>query len=315
MDWGRVNGSQVVSWSDRASPNYYTQGTGRGVSIEDMIDLSNKLGSDPWFCMPHKANARYVEQFARLVKSRLRPDLNVYVEWSNEVWNSQFPQHDWIKSRSDGRSLSKAFNAAWAEEADRDFEVWEDVFGRDSGRVIRVAAGQKGNPWVTEQLTNELNGEFDAVSCSTYFGLSSSELRKLSSRDSAESILDRALSNLTRGDRDEYRKHGELARRWSRKLGKNIPLISYEGGQHYTADGLNPPYARAFLQMQNHPKMYQAYLLNLREWDNAGGSLFTAFNFIDKPDKWGAWGQLEFMDQSINKAPKYKALLDYQPRK
>ena len=57
-----------------------------------MIDLCNELGADPWFCMPHKANARYVERFAGLVKSRLRPDLNVYVQWSNEVWNSQFPQ-------------------------------------------------------------------------------------------------------------------------------------------------------------------------------------------------------------------------------
>jgi len=312
MDWQRTNGSNVSSWSDRANPTFYTQGTNDGAAIEYMIDLCNELGADPWFCMPHQANDRYVEKFAELVKKRLRKDLNVYVEWSNEVWNSQFSQHDWVKARSDGRSLSASFNATWAEEADRDFEIWMDVFGSQRGRVIRCAVAQKDNPWVTEQLTNELNGEFDAISCSTYFQLSSSEERKLTSRTTPRELLDRAIAEMTRGVRENYRDHGALTRRWSRKLGRTIPLIGYEGGQHYTANGGNPSYAKAFLDMQKHPKMYEAYIANLREWDNAGGSLFTAFNFVEKPDKFGAWGQLDFMDQSISTAPKYRALLDYK---
>ncbi len=313
MDWMRTNGSIIVSWSDRPQPNYFTQGTSDGVALEYMIDLCNELGADPWFCMPHLANDRYVENFANLVKSRLRKDLNVYVEWSNEVWNSQFPQHNWIKDRSDGRSLSAAFNAAWAEEADRDFEVWRGVWGNQSGRVIRVAAGQKDNPWVTQQLVNELNGEFDAISCTTYFGLSSSQLRELNASTTASGLIDQAIGEMSRGLRDNYRAHGALSKQWTGKLKRNIPLIGYEGGQHYTAAGGNPPYARAFLDMQNHPKMYDAYLANMREWENAGGSLFTAFNFVEKPDQWGAWGQMDFMDQAINKAPKYKALMDYKP--
>ncbi len=314
MDWQRTNGSTITRWQDRPRFNYYTQGTDSGVAIEYMVDLCNELGADPWFCMPHMANDRYVENFARVVKQRLRKDLNVYVEWSNEVWNSQFPQHVWIKDRSDGRSLSAAFHAAWADEADRDFEIWQDVWGNQRGRVIRVAAAQKDNPWVTEQLVNELRGEFDAISCSTYFGLTRAELNRLTSSTTANQLLDQALAEMSRSLRTNYQAHGKLSRRWTRKLGRNIPLIGYEGGQHYTAEGGNPPYARAFLAMQNHPKMYEAYIANMREWDNAGGSLFTAFNFVEKPDKWGAWGQLDMMDQAINKAPKYRALLDYKPR-
>ncbi len=313
MDWQRTNGSNVTSWSDRANPNFYTQGTTDGAAIEHMIDLCNELGADPWFCMPHQANDRYVQKFAELVKNRLRKDLNVYVEWSNEVWNSQFPQHDWVRDRSGGRSLSGAFNETWAEEADRDFEIWMDVFGNQRGRVIRCAVAQKDNVWVTEQLAKELNGEFDAISCSTYFSLSSSEFRTLSSSTTAGELLDRALADMTGKVRKHYQDHGALARRWSRKLGRTIPLIGYEGGQHYTAHGGNPPYAKAILRMQKHPKMYDAYIANLREFDKAGGSLFTAFNFVEKPDKFGAWGQLDFMDEAINKAPKYKALLDYKP--
>src|SRR5690606_11347464 len=61
MDWMRTNGSDIVSWGNRPKPNYYTQGTPDGVALEYMIDLCNELGADPWFCMPHLANDRYVE--------------------------------------------------------------------------------------------------------------------------------------------------------------------------------------------------------------------------------------------------------------
>ena len=313
MDWMRTNGSDIASWSDRPRKNYYTQGTGDGVALEYMIELCNELGADPWFCMPHLADDAYVYSFAKQVKQNLRPDLNVYVEWSNEVWNSQFPQHKWVKKITSSNSLSDPFRKRWAQEADRDFDIWRDVFADEADRVIRLAVGQKDNPWVTEQLVNDLDGQFDAISCSTYFGLTNAQKSQLGAGTSADNILDWALSEMSRSLRKNYQAHGNLARKWSTKLGRTIPLIGYEGGQHYTANGGAPPWARAMIDVQRHPRMYHAYLANMREWKNAGGSLFTAFNFIDKPDKWGAWGQLEFMDQDISKAPKYRALLEFEP--
>jgi len=312
MDWQRTNGSDIRSWSDRPRQDYYTQGTRRGVALEYMIALCNELGADPWFCMPHNADDAYVFSFASQVRQQLRPDLNVYVEWSNEVWNSQFPQHNWVKDRSGSDSLSEGFRRVWAHEANRDFQLWREAFGPEAGRVIRVAAGQKDNPWVTEKLAEALDGRFDAISCATYFGLTASQRRQLSSSTSADDILDMAMQEMSRSLRRNYRAHGDLARDWSDKLGRTIPLVSYEGGQHYTAGGTNPPWARALIDVQDHPRMYQAYLANMREWENAGGSLFTAFNFVEKPDKWGSWGQLEFQDQDLDKAPKYRALLDYK---
>ena len=290
MDWMRTNGSDTTAWSDRPKPDYYTQGTGDGVALEYMIDLCNELGADPWFCMPHLANDRYVENFAQLVKQRLRKDLNVYVEWSNEVWNSQFAQHQWIKNRADGRSLSDDFNETWAEEADRDFEIWMDVWGNQSDRVIRVAAGQKDNPWVTGELAKHMQGEFDAISCTTYFGLTRGEMDRLGSSITPKLLLDMALDDMSKGLRKNYKAHGKLSRQWTRKTGRDIPLIGYEGGQHYTADGGKPSYLKALLDMQNHPLMYEAYIRNMREWDNAGGSLFTAFNFVEKTRQMGRLG-------------------------
>ncbi len=314
MDWSRTNGSNIEDWSDRPSPDYHTQGTSRGVALKHMIDLCNELGADPWFCMPHKADDGYVYSFAAQVKQHLRPDLNVYIEWSNEVWNSQFPQHNWVKDRSGSGSLSEGFRQVWAHETNRDFGLWRDVFAQDADRVIRVAAGQKDNPWVTEKLTEALDGRFDAISCSTYFGLTSSQRKQLNASTSAGDILDLSMQEMSRSLRRNYQAHGELVRAWSARLDRTIPLIGYEGGQHYTASGGNPPWARALIDVQDHPRMYQVYLANMREWEDAGGSLFTAFNFVEKPDKWGSWGQLDFQDQELDKAPKYRALLDYKTR-
>jgi len=91
MDWMLTNGSKVRTWADRPTPEYFTC-TERGVPLELMIDLCNRLGVNPWFCMPHEADDDYVRQFARQVNRDLKPGLKVYVEYSNEIWNSIFQQ-------------------------------------------------------------------------------------------------------------------------------------------------------------------------------------------------------------------------------
>jgi hypothetical protein len=40
--------------------------------------------------MPHLADDDYHRQFASYVRDSLRPDVKVYVEWSNEVWHTGF---------------------------------------------------------------------------------------------------------------------------------------------------------------------------------------------------------------------------------
>jgi hypothetical protein len=47
----------------------------------------------PWFCIPHAASDEWVTSFASLLLANLRPDLSVYIEYSNEVWNQGFPQY------------------------------------------------------------------------------------------------------------------------------------------------------------------------------------------------------------------------------
>ena len=254
MDWQRTNTTKQVNWSDRITPDDYTQGSNGGVAIELMIELANELGADPWFCMPAQANDDYVRRFAQKVKNRLHTDAKVYVEWSNEVWNSQFEVHKWIKSVTDDRSLSMPFFDKWASEARRDFSIWSDVWSDDSGRMVRVAASQAALSWGTGQLLDRLNGQFDAISCSTYFALRHDEEWSMPSSTTADDIIEALERNIERDNRRFYSEHGDLAREWSDKLGRHIKLIAYEGGQHLADSGQNKPIKSALIAAAGSPE-------------------------------------------------------------
>ncbi len=89
MDWMATNNSKQTAWKNRPLTTD-ARFTDKGAPVEVMVDLANRLDSAPWFCMPHLADDDYVQKFATLVKDKLSPNLKVYLEFSNEVWNDQF---------------------------------------------------------------------------------------------------------------------------------------------------------------------------------------------------------------------------------
>ena len=91
LDWQRTNENLGGRWERRTQPGSIVQLRPDGVAIERMVALANAGGVDPWFMMPWSADDAYVEQFARLVHARLAPGRRVYLEHSNEVWNTRFP--------------------------------------------------------------------------------------------------------------------------------------------------------------------------------------------------------------------------------
>lgn len=133
MDWQRTNGSKQVSWSDRPTPNLQTQGIDSGVAPEYMIELANTLNADPWFCMPHLATDDYIRNFAQMVKKQLKPSLKVYIEYSNECWNSIFGQARYCRDKGKELALSdndyQAQLRYYSRRAVQIFKIWEEVFG------------------------------------------------------------------------------------------------------------------------------------------------------------------------------------------
>lgn len=309
MDWQRTNNSPIEEWPDRPSVSSYTQAGKSGVAIEYMIDLCNTLKADPWFCMPHKASNGYIRDFARLVLQRLGPGRRIYIEYSNEAWNTAFEQYQWVNKHGDP-NLSHPMK--YAKLAKNVFEIWRDVFGKQKGRVVRVAACQLENPRVIEQVMAWLgkNGA-DAIAPAAYFGLSSDDHKALSALGhgaSPSKVLQLARKSLYARTIPQLKQHASLAKV------KGLDLITYEGGQHILPrpPGTFPAYIQALWDAQRSPLMYKAYSELLQRFKKMGGKLFTAFSFASKQESpWGSWGHLDHLDQFILDAPKYQALLDF----
>lgn len=106
MDFTATNFNQQVNWSDRMLPTYARQQRyenvsnygyqGIGAAWEYVIALANATNTDAWINIPAKATDAYVTALATLLRdggggyAGLNPGLNVYVEYSNEVWNGSF---------------------------------------------------------------------------------------------------------------------------------------------------------------------------------------------------------------------------------
>ncbi len=92
MDWRNTNGNSDSLWANRKLTTTPTQTGSKGVAWEYCIELANFLNKDMWINVPHKADSAYIANLAQLVHSTLNPNLKVYIEHSNEVWNFGFAQ-------------------------------------------------------------------------------------------------------------------------------------------------------------------------------------------------------------------------------
>jgi hypothetical protein len=315
MDWQKTNNSPLLTWSQRPKPDDIRYSTDVGVPPEVMIDLANASGADPWFCMPHQADDDFVRSFGKLARERLDPRLTVYLEYSNEVWNWGFEQAGYAAERARKLKLGEPENLRYYSQ--RSVEVF-DRFAEGLGpgrKLMRVLAGQFASPWVCEQVLtwNDAYKKADALAVGAYFGhdFGSPEQFRASLRQSPASLLDRCSAEVEGPHRDLIRQHAALAK----KLG--LQFLAYEGGQHLVGHGgaeNNVDLAELFQAANRHPRMAELYRRQLELWFAEGGGPFVAFSYAGIPGKFGSWGVLEYQDQPVAAAPKYRALTEFAKR-
>jgi hypothetical protein len=108
MDLLGTNGSNQQNWTDRKLPADWNQQA--PLSYEYMIELCNQANVDCYLNIPMQASTDYVTKLAELFKygsdgvnpytskqqnpvyHPLNSNLHLYIEYSNEVWNSGFQQ-------------------------------------------------------------------------------------------------------------------------------------------------------------------------------------------------------------------------------
>ena len=93
-------GHHTLEWKDRRLPSDATQqenGNKYGLAWEYIVDLANQTDKDAWINIPIAASDDYVKQLAIFLKKGLNPNIKIYIEHSNEVWNFGFPQYIYNK--------------------------------------------------------------------------------------------------------------------------------------------------------------------------------------------------------------------------
>jgi hypothetical protein len=308
MDWMDTNNSDQVMWAERPRLGDFTY-VWRGVPVEIMVQLANRIGAEPWFTLPHMADDAYVRAFATHVRDHLDPRLPVRVEWSNEVWNFIFEQARWAADQAEARWGMGVPDDAWMQFAGlRGAEVariWIEVFGPGSDRVIPVVSVHTGWPGLEKALLEAplavAEGlpppaeAFRAYAVTGYFGaelgdeINLDELREWAAAENGVAQLAEAarVGSLAMLAEELWPHHAGVAR------SHGYEFIMYEGGTHVTGHGATTQddIVTAFLAKANYsPEMARLYDDLLFAWADVGGSLFNAFVDTAPPSRWGSWG-------------------------
>jgi len=325
MDWQMTNYSDIETWEDRRTLGAATQSDGdlleyfhtNGVALEYMIELSNEVDANPWFNMPHRANDDFVRNFAIQVRDTLDPELKVYVEWSNELWNSLFAVNGWLNQQTAlPENSGMDFFEVAAQEIRRDFDIWTEVFAGQEDRLVRVVAGQQANPWVLNELLSNIDGRVDAVSVSAYAGIGFEASQGFDGETTPDEIIDYLEDVSIPWALDRLGEHRELADAYEQMFGKDLPLVTYESGSHVIANPNAFPGSdaeAAAIEAMNSPRMYDIYQQLLQGARDVGVDLYNEFILTgaSTPNVYGNYGLLSEMDEEEVSTPQYLSMLDF----
>jgi hypothetical protein len=235
MNMAGITRNPITSWKERNIINQQTWGgkpTVRGAPLEIMVELANQTGADPWFCLPHKASNDYIHKFASYVKKHLRPGLKVYVEYTNEAWNTIFTQAHYVKNKGGDLRLdpdrAKAGYKYYSMRSVQIFNIWEQVFG-GTQRMVRVMGSWTGYARLSEMLLayRDAYKKTDALAIGPYFYPKIQTVRRARSvNDIFKALYDKKEIYSIPGVIKLIAKQAKLAKSFG------VELIGYEGGQH-----------------------------------------------------------------------------------
>lgn len=288
----------------------------KGAPVEVMVALSNRVHADPWFSIPHAADDDYVRRFAEAIKKSLNPRLKVYLEYSNEVWNVNFPQTAYAREKGQALGLSRdpdeAMYRFYAKRAVEIFSIWEQVLGQE--RLVRLLSFQfDGMPEYGDEIAlsfGDTRKHVDALSIGPYFGgelgADAQAIGRVKKMTLDELMRELETISLPYA-KAQMLAHAAVARKYG------LPMIAYEGGHHLANySGTEAPEVEALFNAANRdPRMGAFYTRHLKNWTDAGGGLFMHELDCARCDNGGCWGAVEHLGQPRSAAPKYDALMRF----
>ena len=339
-----------------------------GMSFEYMVELANVTKKDLWLTTPHLLDDDALHKFAKLVAfgsdginpydklqdnpihPPLDPSLNLYLEFSNEVWqwpNDAFAQTIWSKLEADklGNSVP-AFNA---QQFSRLWRIFETYLQPDRVHRIAAAWARSGAPdsytdkFINEFYNNDSLLKPEIISPATYFG-----------NDIQQWVFDNKpklpgkpnhpywTSSQFNDDQNEMfdvwtrlmlseKGYGGISQRDTvSQLGgfdksiydiakkKGLALIAYEGGPSIytnkmnTLGGTEDDGITLFMNKSNrNPRIADLYRIHMNQGLERGIRSHSMFTMSGMWSKYGQWGHLEYLLQDPDTSPKYSFMKNW----
>jgi hypothetical protein len=330
IQWLEIDngGGLLANWAQRPLPTDGGWGGPNGVPVEVAIQACNAVSADCWLNVPHMATNDYITQMATVAHNNLGTSQKIYVEFSNEVWNSIYPQHAYAVSQGEAMWPGSSSNSnGWASwygmRVAQTCDLWKAAWGADAGRVVCVMSSFI---YSTDYATQSLNCSLwtgsgnapcsghgiGAVAIAPYFSIAT-PASLTSAPDGGLSTLFSSMNNTSLPQIST----AELA--FKTALAPfHLPLITYEAGQ--TLEGF-PTYqtgsamVNTFIAANRDPRMGTVYTNFLNQWKANGGDLVVMYADISTPSQYGEWGALESVMDTVYPLtaapPKWQAIQNY----
>ncbi|NJO02039.1 MAG: T9SS type A sorting domain-containing protein [Bacteroidia bacterium] len=284
-----------------------------GWAWEYVIDLCNAVDMDLWINIPVSVDDNYITQLATLIKNRLEPNLNIYIEHTNELWNFGFLQYSWNKARAveevnaggvnynyDGSTDQEVWNQRRHAKRLRDaVQIFGNVFGSGTinTRIRGILAGVTPDPngfFVAGRLPGMLSylqanygdpkNYIYAVSVPLYYGGEAASGGGNTGSYSVQQIID-AMRAASDAQRTERQSVVTLASQYQLPGG----FISYEGGPDIGGGSTTNIGNR--IRAIRDPQQADVYKRNFADnfWD-LGGTMAMQFALQSSYSRYGAWG-------------------------
>ncbi len=322
MDWRHTNGNTDSLWVNRRLVTHPTQTGSNGIAWEYCIELCNTLGKDMWINTPHRSDSLYVRNLAELIHTTLDPDLRVYVEHSNEVWNSGFVQSSYNRiaalnevannpnspldydGNTDQYTLAQRRHGLRTKQIN---DIFKDVMGASAfnNRFRTVLATQLFGFYSSMQALSLIHNQLGGAQNNLY-GVAVAPYFNIGDLDDANTATPQQVLDALQDDIDTklfgtYDNQMDLYAARCRYFG--IQLMCYEGGP----DTFGPNNIGAKRAASRDPQMKDVCINFLNKWYAYGASGQFEW-FMAGGGNWfnqyGTWSLTEHFENS----PKLQAI-------
>ncbi len=162
MDFTHTNNSGVVDYTDIAADTFLsfvrggqalTSGAKAGPSMATIAALANQTLRPIWINIPHQMTDAAITSYATYLRDNVSTSVPIYVEYSNEVWNTVFTQTTYAQAQG-------ALIAAWNGQSATTLGArWAGLRAAQVSSIFRsVFATNSGNRWVGVLATQLASG-------------------------------------------------------------------------------------------------------------------------------------------------------------